>query len=167
MKFENVIQKQDLITDWFYVFCDKYNELHWGDSVEDIKKKILDTYGDDIARNESGKEISMEEFTEYVDNIKEEDLEKIEIKIKRPSYSENGIILENSTRLEAGIPTIDYIEYNKHRILVLLKEWNLEKDGKPISVNQVSIGSLHPSVIDGILDKINKHIPHYLRTIIA
>lgn len=167
MKFENVIQKQDLITDWFYVFCDKYNELHWGDSVEDIKKKILDAYGSELPYDESGAHVSSEEFTEYVNNIKEEDLEKIEIKIKRPSYSENNIILENSTRPEAGVPVVDYMEYNKHRILVLLKGWNLEKDGKPISVNQVSVGSLHPSVIDGILDKINKHIPHYLRTIIA
>ena len=132
----------ELIDASFFVLVDDFQELHCGDNLEDIRKYVLDFYEDQLPSNLEGETITTEEFAEYVNNIKEESLEKVEIKIKRPNYSENTFIISSSTSVDPshGLPVIDYAEYHKQRVLRLLKGWNLEKDGKKVRVSKKSGG---------------------------
>lgn len=164
MNFDIITQNDELIEVSFFVFIDKFKEIHCGENLEIIKENLPKFYNEVFPEDNETKE----SFNEYVSSIKEEDLQKIEIKIKRPNYAENTSILSSSTSIDPtnGIPTIDYAEYNRQRIIKLLKDWNLERNNKKVPVSEATIGSLHPAITDYITSSINEHVQHYLTTLI-
>ena len=171
MDFNLVKQNEGLIEDFFFIFIDKYKEIFCGKNLEDLKSKMELNYKENILsmQSEHGDAVNLQSLTEYINSIEESELNKFEFKIKKPNYTESSQIISKATNIDIrnGAPIIDYAEYNRQRILTLLKYWNLEEDGKKATINSATIGSLHPTITDQIIYHINNKIPHYLNALIS
>lgn len=158
MDFELLQQDTKLIKDSFLTYvCKEIDSVFFGKDKETIitRMRLSDHNG-----------LSSEEFEKLVENIKDEDLQRVEVSLQKPDFKMNTLILSQSfeTTLD-GKTKADAIAYNRARIFLLLKEWSITSGGEPVPVTVENINKLHPNVIDAILEVINKNIPHYFGTL--
>jgi hypothetical protein len=166
MKFNIFIDtEKDVINDFFYITKFKH-DVYYGDTLEEIKEKISDEMLSSKAidvndgNNAERIEIIKEEINDF---IKQDNLEKIEVVFKQPDFNTSSFILEKSMRAEGSLEQlqIDFIMYTKLRLHLLLKDWNLEENGKKVEVSPENISRLHPSIVEAINQKLNKNIKNY------
>jgi len=158
MDFELLQQDTKLIKDSFKTFvCKELDSVFYGDDKETIisRMKLSDHNG-----------LTAEELEKIIENIKDEDLHQVELSFQKPDFRTNTLILSQAfeTSLD-GKMKADTIAYNRARIFFLVKGWSLTSKGKPLPVTVDNINKLHPNVIDAILEKLNKNIPHYFGSI--
>jgi hypothetical protein len=154
----------DLIEDFFYCYNDKVSKkIFYGDNLEEIKIKMTFHYEVEDVKDEDGKSLKSgdEKFKNILNEIKEKDLEKIEIKLQKPNYALESSILSESVFLDKdGIPQINYVVYNRLRLTMLLKDWNLEDNDGKVTVSATNLGKLCGEIIEVLILKINKHVGH-------
>ena len=140
--------------------------MYYGDSIEEIIKKILEDNKTEPP-TEGAIDIPSEEFELKVRNtINNDTVDKIELVFQQPDYKTVTFILQQVITSTMGGDdeqkvNFDLVEYTRLKLYFTLKEWNIEKNGVKAPVDSDTLLSLHPDVVQGIVAKMNKHIKDY------
>jgi hypothetical protein len=160
MKFDIFVKPTDTVSDSFLLA--KYEtDFYCGDDYDALIQKIYDKVNDGNAKDL---------ITTIKNNLPESDIEKIEVVFQVPDFNLNTFIWQKSLKpkdKENGEQSVgdyyfDVVEYTRCRLVLLLKDWNItDKNNKKIEVTPENINSLHPTIVQAIIEKLNKNIQTY------
>jgi hypothetical protein len=154
------VTKSDTIDESFYIAQDPvFEEWHFGDTIEEVKHNMFVF----AASHHVVEGLTAEEIHEKIKNFKETDLRPVKVKFRRPDFGTNLQIIGQAVRLREGSEVFDPELYVMLRLAYLLVDWDItdQKDGEKIPLSTEVLRMLHPNIVRGILNKLDKHIPHY------
>lgn len=119
-----------------------------------IKEKVYFGYvGDSL--------VCSVDISEVIDSgVKKEEVKELNLAFHYPSFKYETLYLSEVFNLnrERNVVGIDPVSLRFCRLKILLKEWDLEIDGKPIELNRENIDNLNNDLGEAMIKALERNL---------